>query len=144
MIHKHRYLHRRHAVNALRPLPCSPLGTSWQKVGGKLQHVSVSPQGHVWGVNSANNIYIRTGTTTSNKGGNSWKQIPGSLKQISAGGSGVWGVNAQNEVYYRVGTYGHSGSQGSDWRKVRPNSGCVHEQRERERERERELSLIHI
>ena len=98
MIHKHYICSLTHAGSALCPLPRSPLGTGGQKVAGKLQHVSVSPQGHVWGVNSANNIYIRTGITTSNKGGSSWKEVPGSLKQISAGGWGVWGVNARNEV----------------------------------------------
>lgn len=42
--------------------------------------------------------------------GNHWVHIPGGLKYISVGDSGVWGVNRHDHIYYRVGTRGGHGS----------------------------------
>ena len=105
----------------------SPAGSAWIHVDGKLQHVTVSPGGHVWGVNSHGNIYIRYGIVATKKGGSSWQQVSGSLKQISAGKSGVWGVNSQGNIYYRVGTFGDNGAKGTDWKWVRIHQGTRYE-----------------
>ena len=57
---------------------------------------------HIWGINSANNIYYRNG-----KGGN-WVRIDNTLKQVSVSGDGshVWGVNENNDIWYRNGKNG--------------------------------------
>ena len=68
-------------------------GFKWKNIPGKLKYVSVGSDGTVWGVNAANNIYRRTGST--------WTNVPGNLKQISAGASNqVWGVYIRNGAIY--------------------------------------------
>ena len=67
--------------------------------------MSVSRGDHVWGVNSADNIYRRSG--------NVWERIPGSLKVVSVSQAGVWGVNANDDIYYRQGTYGDADTAGT-------------------------------
>ena len=96
----------------------SPSGTGWQQVDGNLKHVTVSPKGYVWGVSTDDKIYYRQGITNCNVDGSSWLEIPGSLKQISNGRSGVWGVNANDEVFYNVATYGDNGFVGCGWMQV--------------------------
>ena len=70
-----------------------------------LTKVSVSDNDHVWGVNSGDNIYRRTGNT--------WERVSGGLKVVSVGQSGVWGVNTNDDIFYRTGTYGDPDSQGT-------------------------------
>lgn len=68
----------------------------WTNVKGKLKYISAGPTGAVWGVNSLNNIY-RCNNVSKCDG--NWKQVPGSLTQLSVGPREVWGVNAKNEIY---------------------------------------------
>ena len=72
----------------------------------------------MWGIYPGGNIYTRRGITKNKPGGTGWKQIPGKLKQISTGNSGVWGVDFLNRLYYRVGTYCKNSAEGSDWKMV--------------------------
>jgi hypothetical protein len=66
--------------------------SSWVRVDGALQYVSVGADGTVWGVNAGGAIFQRSGST--------WKQTPGLLKQISVGNAAqVWGVNFLGEVF---------------------------------------------
>ena len=95
-----------------------PSGTGWMQTDGKLKHVTVSPRGFVWGVNRNDEVFHRQGITNCNVDGSFWKQIDGSLKQISNGRSGVWGVNANDQIFYREGTFGDNGSEGSSWVQV--------------------------
>ena len=67
--------------------------------------ISVSKNNHVWGVNSGDYIYRRTG--------NRWQQVSGRLKVVSVGLSGVWGVNSNDDIFYRTATYGDPDSQGT-------------------------------
>lgn len=60
--------------------------------------VSISNEGHVWGVDASEKIWYRKGANNSFALGNNWKMIPGSLKQISVGQCGVWGVNSEQQV----------------------------------------------
>ena len=63
-------------------------GYPWTQIEGKLKHISAAADGTVWGVNSSDTIYRRTGST--------WTSISGKLKQISVGSSAhIWGVNQQ-------------------------------------------------
>lgn len=44
-----------------------PGGTNWQRIGGLLKQVSVSPRtNNVWGVNRRNQIFYRNGAHTRN------------------------------------------------------------------------------
>ena len=79
--------------------------TSWVRIPGGLKQVSVSDKDHVWGVNSGDHIYRRTG--------DSWQQVSGRLKVVSVGQSGVWGVNSNDDIFYRTGTYGDPDTQGT-------------------------------
>ena len=44
-----------------------------------------------------------------------WQVIPGALKQVEIGPSGVYGVNSDNEIFYRVGTYEKPMTTGTGW-----------------------------
>ncbi len=55
-------------------------------------------QRYVWGVNSADQIFKRP--IWSIGYGDSWQQVPGGLRQVSASASDlVWGVNGSGEIY---------------------------------------------
>ncbi|XP_038055886.1 lectin L6-like [Patiria miniata] len=40
----------------------------------------------------------------------SWRHLPGALKHVSVGLSGVWGVNVHDNIYYRGNSYGEEES----------------------------------
>lgn len=63
-------------------------GSSWTKIGGYGQRITVDPSGNVWLVNGSNAIWRRTGTT--------WEKLSGLGTSIDANGSKVWitGVGA--------------------------------------------------
>ena len=70
---------------------------SWEKIGGKLKHVSVGSANTVWGVNINDDIYRWNGS--------GWVYIGGKLKQISVAADGtVWGVNSADTIYRRTGS----------------------------------------
>lgn len=65
----------------------------WVHIVGGLTHVTVGKSG-VWGVNENDEIFYRQGVTLGTPYGTGWKKLPGALKQIDAGSSGVvYGVN---------------------------------------------------
>lgn len=89
----------------------------WIQVPGRLKHISSGKAG-VWGVNSAGNIYYRTGVSRKNRKGVSWTQIPGKLKQIDSGPRGVvCGVNAVEDIFCRMQITVRTPS-GGKWAKV--------------------------
>ena len=98
----------------------SPMGTSWEEIPGQaLVHVSVSEEGHVWGIDANDKIYHRVNASNCNTLGHSWERVSGELVQLSVGGVGVWGVNKHNRVFHRVGTYGDKlNALGSGWEEV--------------------------
>lgn len=76
-------------------------GSGWQHVARALKFVSIgiSPDGDfapVWGVNRVNQIFRWQGGENT---GDDWELIPGNLKQVSVGTSGVWGVDGTNKVF---------------------------------------------
>ncbi|CAB4025803.1 Hypothetical predicted protein, partial [Paramuricea clavata] len=89
----------------------------WQRIAGALTHVSAGEAG-IWGVNGYEHIYYRIGVTENNPSGTSWKLIPGKLKQIDSGPSGiVYGVNIHDQIYCRTGIeYGNP--FGTGWKQV--------------------------
>ncbi|XP_078597351.1 uncharacterized protein LOC144873668 [Branchiostoma floridae x Branchiostoma japonicum] len=86
---------------------------TWNAIDGRLKFVSVGSKG-VWGVNSNDDIYYRSGTQESGQSsGRGWEHIAGKLKQISSGHS-VWGVNANDDIFIRQGVTA-STPTGTDW-----------------------------
>ncbi|XP_061106130.1 fish-egg lectin-like isoform X2 [Conger conger] len=82
--------------------PGSP--APWNMLPGRLMYYSCGPNG-CWGVNSAQNIYVRKGVTPAAcKGNTDWQLISGKLVMIEVGTDGsVYGVNAGGDVYRRDG-----------------------------------------
>ena len=71
-----------------------------------------------WGVNSNNDIFIRTGVTSSNLQGTDWKNIEGKLKQIAVNAQGtVLGVNSGDDIFIRIGVT-LSNPQGTGWQQM--------------------------
>ena len=89
----------------------------WIRVPGGLKQIDSGPLGIVCGVNTADNIYCRTGITTARRNGRSWTRVPGKLKYISCGALGHWGVNKANNIYFRYGVK-PGRPQGTRWKHV--------------------------
>ena len=97
----------------------TPLGKEWVTVDGEpMRHVSCSNLGHVWGCDNKERSWYRKGATNAFAWGNTWKMIPGSLRQISVGKCGVWGVNADQQVWFRLNTVGDPDNEGTGWQRV--------------------------
>ncbi|XP_078697602.1 perivitellin-2 31 kDa subunit-like [Branchiostoma floridae x Branchiostoma belcheri] len=79
-------------------------GTGWESVDGSLKQIAAGQD--VWGVDSSDRIFIRTGITSSNPTGTSWQQIAGGLKQIDVSSNAeaysVWGVNSRDRIFRRT------------------------------------------
>ena len=67
----------------------------WSLISGALVQLDISPDDIVWGINSADNIFIPNG--------NGLSQVEGALEHVTVGDSGVWGVNDARMIYYREG-----------------------------------------
>ncbi|XP_041081858.1 fish-egg lectin-like [Polyodon spathula] len=76
----------------------------WNLLPGALKYYSCGPYS-CWGVNSANQIYLKNGVTPDACVGNTaWQQIPGALSMIEVSTDGsVYGVNSAKDVYRRDG-----------------------------------------
>ncbi|XP_035262099.1 fish-egg lectin-like [Anguilla anguilla] len=76
----------------------------WNLLPGLLMYYSCGPNG-CWGVNSLQDIYLRTGVTPATcSGTGNWQQIAGKLVMVEVGTDGsVYGVNAGGDVYRRDG-----------------------------------------
>lgn len=75
-------------------------GTGWKNVDGSLKQLDVGTNA-VIGVNSNNQIWYRTGLSSSQQAGTAWTQVDGSLKHVSLSPRGaIWGVNSANQVWY--------------------------------------------
>ena len=70
----------------------------WQHIGGKLSWISAGSN-IVFGVNSAGNIFYRSGITESAPAGTSWVRVPGGLRQIDTYQGEVWGSNSNDDVF---------------------------------------------
>ncbi|XP_066575418.1 fish-egg lectin [Amia ocellicauda] len=78
--------------------------TPWQGLPGSLKYYSCGPHG-CWGVNTADNIYLRKGVSPQQcQGTGNWQQVDGKLSMIEVGSEGsVYGVNAAGDVFRRDG-----------------------------------------
>ena len=83
----------------------------------KLTQLDISPLDSIWGVDNLGLIYVFY------ENGIKLKQVGGSLKHVSAGGSGVWGVNQKDKVYYRGGIT-LDNLAGTSWTEV-PGKNCI-------------------
>jgi len=92
-----------------------PMGTGWERVEGNLKWISVGTylldgilgNAVVWGVNSNDDVFFRTGIIPSRPTGTGWQGIPGKkMSQVAAGpdGARVWAVNATGSIFYRATT----------------------------------------
>ncbi|XP_078684312.1 uncharacterized protein LOC144917857 [Branchiostoma floridae x Branchiostoma belcheri] len=99
---------------------------SWQQIARQLmKFVSVGRSG-VWGVDSNDRIYYRTGTYQNEASpGTGWVLIDGALKQISSGNNIVWGVNSNDDIYIRLGISSRY-PQGNGWRQIPGKLKQVH------------------
>ncbi|XP_019647170.1 PREDICTED: myeloperoxidase-like [Branchiostoma belcheri] len=99
---------------------------SWHQIDGQLmKFVSVGRSG-VWGVDSNDRIYYRTGTYQNEASpGTGWVRIDGALKQISSGNNIVWGVNSNDDIYIRLGISSRY-PQGTGWRQIPGQLKQVH------------------
>ncbi|XP_069478135.1 fish-egg lectin-like isoform X3 [Ambystoma mexicanum] len=89
----------------------------WVNIEGKLKYYSCGPLG-CWGVNSADDIYYRFGSTPSSCQGSSWQQVEGKLSMIEVGSDcSVYGVNSLGDMYRRNGISA-SNPLGSSWSQV--------------------------
>ncbi|XP_069478131.1 fish-egg lectin-like [Ambystoma mexicanum] len=89
----------------------------WVNIEGKLKYYSCGPLG-CWGVNSADDIYYRFGSTPSSCQGSSWQQVEGKLSMIEVGSDrSVYGVNSEGDMYRRNGISA-SNPLGSSWSQV--------------------------
>lgn len=103
-------------------------GSSWQRINGRLKHISVGESG-VWGVQSDGNVYYRVGTYLDNDtAGSSWEQVP--VPQDKVGRNRIrltkphWvavgtdmvvlSADAVGAVYYRGGICSENPT-GTDW-----------------------------
>ena len=120
------------AANIAATAPAAQQDINWTAITGSLSDIGVGANGVVWGVNSAQQIYRRTGSAWTQipgsatrvsvdpKGnawvvnaaggifawnGSVWSQITGSLSDIGVGAIGVvWGVNAAQQIYRWTGS----------------------------------------
>ena len=76
--------------------------SSLKQIDGSLKQISSGFLG-IWGVNSKDEIFYRSGISPKNIQGENWHQVEGALKHISSGEYGVWGVNSFDNIYIRAG-----------------------------------------
>lgn len=95
-----------------------------ERIPGGLMRISVSSNGNVvWGVNSGQGIYYRTGITINKLAGINWQNIGGGLRQISVNNNSlVWGTNASNQVFRRTGITANNPA-GTNWEHLRQQNG---------------------
>eukprot|EP00091_Calanus_sinicus_P024999 TRINITY_DN9298_c0_g1_i1.p1 TRINITY_DN9298_c0_g1~~TRINITY_DN9298_c0_g1_i1.p1 ORF type:complete len:275 (-),score=49.97 TRINITY_DN9298_c0_g1_i1:241-1065(-) len=92
----------------------------FRKVDGSLKVVAVGDyRNGVWGVNSKDEIFVRTISSPSSVG-QRWKRIDGALSFISVGSLGeVWGVNSGGRVYKREGVGARGSPSGTKWTEIK-------------------------
>jgi len=77
----------------------NPKYKRWQIIPGSLTQISVGS--NVWGVNKANNIFMRTSPHPKAP----WRRVNGALKHVSVSDRNtVWGVNKHDQIYRLAGT----------------------------------------
>jgi len=102
-------------------------GSSWERINGRLKHISVGESG-VWGVQSDGNVYYRVGTYLDiDTAGSGWEKVPVPQDKVRnrmtlrkprtvAVGTDMVAITADNEgaIYYREGICSENPT-GTDW-----------------------------
>lgn len=89
--------------------PAHPTGTSWREVPGqRLQQVSVTATGRVWGIGSSYGHeptwFVRQGVTAADPTGSGWLAADAPpLRQVACTPAGGWAVDADGAVLVRRG-----------------------------------------
>jgi len=92
-------------------------GTTWSGGLGKMRNISVGSQS-VWGLNRADEVFVRIGLSKDDTKGKEWTKIEGSMKNISVGPNGVcWAVDKAETVWRRAGAK-DSNVLGTKWQSV--------------------------
>ena len=77
-----------------------PQGTKWKAVDGSLVQLEAGPDGKVWGVNSKNELYRRSGVSASVPMGTSWMKVGGQpLKFVTVGKDQLYSIDLGNTVF---------------------------------------------
>jgi len=80
-------IYRKHANNS----------GNWEKVGGLLTCITVTNNGHIWGINRAGKIY--TARANAPAGNMGWQEVVGTGVHIQASNKWVYHINAIGDVY---------------------------------------------
>ncbi|XP_023329325.1 tectonin beta-propeller repeat-containing protein 1 [Eurytemora carolleeae] len=92
-------------------------GSAWTSVMGKMRQISVGSQ-VVWGVNTADEVFVRVGLSADEPRGKEWTKIDGNMKTVSVGPNGVcWAVDKKDTVWRRLGAK-DSNPIGTKWQSV--------------------------
>lgn len=101
------------------------IGQSWIKVAGTLTQLSSNENNVLWGVDGTQRVWRRRNITSSNKTGENWDRVGGTLNNISVGSLNgatvVWGAN--NDGVWRRTNITSSNPAGSGWSKVDYSAG---------------------
>ena len=76
--------------------PVNAFWGSWTYVPGAMKHLSASGNGHIWGVNAYNRVYMCKKPCYGH-----WNHISGAMKQVDGGDAYVYAVNPSNQIYRR-------------------------------------------
>jgi hypothetical protein len=78
----------------------SPQGTGWKAIDSTLIQLEAGPDGEVWGVNSKNELYRRSGVSTTVPMGTSWMKVGGQpLKFVTVGKDQLYSIDLSNVVF---------------------------------------------
>jgi len=92
-------------------------GNAWCGGLGKMRNISVGSQS-VWGLNRADEVFVRIGLSKEDTKGKDWTKIEGSMKTISVGPTGAcWAVDKAETVWRRLGAK-ESNVLGTKWQSV--------------------------
>jgi len=92
-------------------------GKAWCGGLGKMRNISVGSQS-IWGLNRADEVFVRIGLSKEDPKGKEWTKIEGSMTNISVGPTGVcWAVDKAETVWRRLGAK-ESNVLGTKWQSV--------------------------
>ena len=78
----------------------SPQGTGWKAIDSTLIQLEAGPNGEVWGVNTKNELYRRSGVSTTVPMGTSWMKVGGQpLKFVTVGKDQLYSIDLGNTVF---------------------------------------------
>jgi len=82
----------------------NPRGQDWQNIPGGLVQVATTPQGKLFGVNGARDVFARIGISPTNPAGIDWRKIGSHCRDLIIGPRGevvVVSTDDDRGIYYR-------------------------------------------